>query len=80
MQTFTPVPGQFQQAGYSALFTAVARLTASGPLHIQCASSGDTLAEAAAADYRYGSVLPGLPVEVRLRSGAVFVPDDARWR
>lgn len=80
MQTFTPVPGQFQQAGSSALFTAVARLTASGTLHIQCASSGDTLAEAAAADYRYGSVLPGLPVEVRLRSGAVFVPDDARWR
>ncbi|HEX5794086.1 MAG TPA: M48 family metallopeptidase, partial [Rheinheimera sp.] len=80
MHTFTPVPGQFQQAGSSALFTAVASLTASGTLHIQCASSGDTLAEAAAADYRYGTVLPGLPVEVRLRSGAVFVPDDARWR
>ena len=35
---------------------------------------------ASADDYRFGTVVPGLAVELQLRDGAVFVPDDRSFR
>ena len=80
MSAVSSVSGQFQQAGSSALYTATASLTDGGQLLIQCANTAEVLAEVARPDYRFGTVLPGLPVEVQLRSGAIFRPDDANWR
>ena len=40
----------------------------------------DASAQAGTADYRFGSAVPGLAVELRLRDGAVFVPSDSRYR
>lgn len=80
MSAVKAVPGHFQKAGSSALYVATASLTDEGLLLIQCADTATVLAEVARPDYRFGTVLPGLPVEVQLRSGGIFRPDDASWR
>lgn len=74
------VQGQFQHAGSSTLYAAVAELSPQGMLHIRCTANNTQLAQASPADYRFGSAVPGLPVELRLRDGAVFVPSDSRYR
>lgn len=80
MSASRAVPGQFQQPGNSTLYAATANLTEAGALQIQCTNTAAILAEVARPDYRFGTVLPGLPVEVQLRSGGIFRPDDASWR
>ena len=80
MHSSVTVRGQFQHSGSSSLYAAELVLGADGQLSVRCHSSGEQLAQAAPADYRFGTVIPGLPVELRLRDGAVFVPDDSRYR
>ncbi|MDP5188684.1 M48 family metallopeptidase [Rheinheimera baltica] len=80
MNTVANVTGQYQHAGSSTLYAAVAVINDQQQLQICCQQSGDVLSESAAADYRYGTIIPGLPVELRLRDGAVFLPDDAHFR
>lgn len=80
MHNAQAVIGQFQHSGSSTLYAARAMLDAGGYLSVQCQQSGDILAQASSEDYRYGAAIPGLAVELRLRDGAVFVPDDCRFR
>jgi Zn-dependent protease with chaperone function len=74
------VTGQFQQAASSTLYAAVAEISPTGRLSIVSATDNTCLCNAAADDYRFGTVLPGLAVELQLRDGALFVPDDAGFR
>ncbi len=80
MHSTQPVSGQFQHSGSSTLYAASATLDAGGYLSVKCQQSGDMLAQAGSDDYRFGTVIPGLAVELRLRDGAVFVPDDNAFR
>ncbi|MGI5307982.1 M48 family metallopeptidase [Rheinheimera sp. WS51] len=80
MSDYQPILGQYQAAGSSRLYAAVAMQTAAGQILIQCAETGDTLAESTPENYRYGMVLPGLAVELRLGDGALFTPNDPQFR
>lgn len=74
------IAGQFQHAASSTLYAAVAEISPAGRLSIVSATDNSSLCQAAADDYRFGTVLPGLAVELQLRDGAVFVPDDRSFR
>ncbi|MBZ9612197.1 M48 family metallopeptidase [Rheinheimera maricola] len=80
MQSTNAISGQFQHSGSSTLYAASATLDAGGYLSVRCQQTNDMLAQAGTEDYRFGVVIPGLPVELRLRDGAVFVPDDNAFR
>lgn len=80
MSALPAVNGQFQHAGSSTLYRAVATFADNGQLIIRNSDNDAALTEAAPADYRFGSVIPGLAVELQLRDGAIFVPDDPRFR
>ena len=80
MPALPAVNGQFQHAGSSTLHRAVATFADNGQLIIRNTQSDTILTEATTADYRFGSVIPGLAVELQLRDGAIFVPDDPRFR
>ena len=74
------ISGQFQHAGSSSLYPAFATISPAQQLIVRCQHSQQLLAQADVADYRFGMVIPGLPVELRLRDGSLFTPDDATFR
>jgi Zn-dependent protease with chaperone function len=80
MHDLTQTCGQFQRGGSSALYAAVATITPDGKLTIVSAIDNTELDSAESGDYRFGSVIPGLSVELQLRNGALFIPDNHNFR
>ena len=80
MSTQQQIAGMYQHAGSSSLYPATATISASGHLLVLCQNSQQVLCRAGNADYRFGTALPGLAVELQLRDGALFIPDDKQFR
>ena len=74
------VSGTFQSAGCAAAQAALAQVSSSGLVQILSADSSATLAVADINNYQFGHVIPGLAVDLQLKSGAFFVPDDRAFR
>lgn len=74
------ISGTYQLAGRSEAYPASAILHESGQLIIQKSESNTRLIEAWPDDYRYGTAIPGLPVDIEFPDGALFIPDDSRFR
>lgn len=74
------ISGMYQHAASSSLHPALATLSDNGQLDIVCQYSQQSLRQACRQDYRFGPVIPGLAVELQLRDGALFVPDNTSYR
>ena len=74
------ISGTYQLAGRSEAHPASAMLYETGQLIIQQNESGARLIEAWPDGYDYGTVIPGLPVDIEFPDGALFIPDDSSFR
>lgn len=74
------ISGTYQLAGRSEAHPARAILYETGQLVIQKSESNSRLIEAWPDDYRFGTAIPGLPVDLEFSDGALFIPDDSRFR
>ena len=78
--TAVNISGMYQHAASSSLHPALATLSDNGQLNIICQHSQQSLCQVSRDDYRFGPVIAGLAVELQLRDGALFVPDNASYR
>jgi Zn-dependent protease with chaperone function len=74
------ISGTYQLAGRSEAHPASAMLYETGQLVIQKEGSDELLIEAWPDNYGYGIVIPGLPVDIEFPDGALFIPNDSRFR
>lgn len=74
------ISGTYQLAGRSEAHPASAMLYETGQLVIQKNEPDTCLIEAWPDDYSYGTVIPGLPVDIEFSEGALFIPDDSTFR
>ncbi|MBL4797802.1 MAG: M48 family metallopeptidase [Oleispira sp.] len=74
------ISGTYQLAGRSEAHPASAMLYETGQLVIQKSGSGTRLIEVWPDGYKYGIVIPGLPVDIEFSDGALFIPHDNSFR
>lgn len=74
------ITGQYFHAGSSKNTAAYAIICLDGSLLINDAENDTCLLKTATGNYHFGSVIPGLPVELQLADGALFIPDDKLYR
>ncbi len=74
------ISGTYQLAGRSESHPASAMLYDTGQVIIKKNISGQVLIDTWPDDYNYGIAIPGLPVDLELSDGALFIPDDSSFR
>ncbi len=74
------ISGTYQLAGCAEAYPASAMLYETGQLVIQKNSADEKLIESWPDEYTYGTVIPGLPVDIIFPDGALFIPDDSSFR
>lgn len=74
------VTGQYHKAGCSTTHPAKASTYPDGSIELKHLKTGESLLQTTADKVSFGSMIPGLAVELQLDDGAYFVPDDTDFR
>lgn len=74
------ISGTYQLAGCTKTYPASATLYETGQLVIKQNDSAKKAIESWPDEYIYGTVIPGLPVDIEFPDGALFIPDDSSFR
>lgn len=73
------ISGNYQMAGRSEMHPASAILYDTGQVIIQH-NNGEQITDCWPDDYQFSDVIPGLPVDLQLADGALFIPSDSGFR
>lgn len=71
------IQGLYQEAGRSTSYPATAVITPDGSVTLLNADTGETLEELRRDVLEFGERIPGLPIELMLPDGALFIPESS---
>lgn len=74
------INGTYQLEGRSEAYPAKLVMHETGQVIIRHSDTNNFLAESWPENYRYGDVIPGLPVDLIFEHGSVFIPEDRQFR